>query len=67
MHTICLEIIYIGMCSKGHQNKNLKIKKYAHSCPVPSMEAQGTLLWQSALNMSLGMLHYLHHAFLWPR
>lgn len=38
-----------------------------HSCPVLSMGVQGTLLWQSALNMSLGMLHYLHNAFLWPR
>ncbi len=36
-------------------------------CPALSMGAHGALLWQSALNMSLGMLHYLHCAFLWPR
>lgn len=36
-------------------------------CPVLSMGAHGALLWQSALNMSLGMLHYLHCAFLWHR
>lgn len=31
------------------------------------MGAYGALLRQSALNMSLGMLHYLQRAFLWPR
>lgn len=36
-------------------------------CPVLSMRAHGALLWPSALNMSLGMLHYLHCAFLQPR
>lgn len=35
--------------------------------PALSAGAHGAPLWHSALSVSLGMLHYLHCAFLWPR
>lgn len=36
-------------------------------CPALSTGARSALLWHPASSMSLGMLHYLHRAFLWPR
>lgn len=56
------------MCKNNVMSVTYVLERHRDTdCPVPSMGAHGALLWQSALNMSLGMLHYLHCAFLWPR
>ncbi len=57
------------MCRKNVMSMTYVLERQRNTdcCPVLSVGAHGALLWQSALNMSLGMLHYLHCAFLWPR
>lgn len=59
-HTVSAKIFILIMSFKNMLEK-------AGGYPVLSMGAYGALLWQLALNMSLGMLHYLQLAFLWPR
>lgn len=57
------------MCGNKLMSMTYVLERHRNTdcCPVLSVGAHGALLWQSALNMSLGMLHYLHCAFLWPR
>lgn len=63
--TLCVH----HMCKNNVMSMTYVLERHRNTdcCPVFSMGAHGALLWQSALNMSLGMLHYLHCAFLWPR
>lgn len=59
--TICVKNNVVSMTYVLERHRN------TDCCPVLAMDAHGALLWQPALNASLGMLHYLHCAFMWPR
>lgn len=72
INTVCATVTTLSvhhMCRNNVMRMTYVLERHGNTdcCPVPSMGAHGALLWQSALNMSLGMLHYLHCAFLWPR